>query len=70
MYRPDIIRKKSGAPVLSKKEIDTIGENIVGDFMPEALKSPQEIDIDLLAQDYLGMEQDFQYLSHLVSIWE
>ena len=64
MYRPDIIRKKSGAPVLSKKEIDTIGENIVGDFMPEALKSPQEIDIDLLAQDYLGMEQDFQYLSH------
>lgn len=27
-------------------------------------KSPQEIDIDLLAQDYLGMEQDFQYLSH------
>ena len=32
--------------------------------MPEALKSPQEIDIDLLAQDYLGMDQDFQYLSH------
>ena len=50
MYRPEIKRKRSGAPVLSRKEIDVIGQNIVGDFMPEALKSPQEIDIDLLAQ--------------------
>lgn len=50
--------------MLSRKEIDVIGQNIVGDFMPEALKSPREIDIDLLAQDYLGMDQDFQYLSH------
>lgn len=64
MYMPDITRKRSGTPVLSKKEIDVIGENIVGDFMPEALESPKQIDIDLLAQDYLGMEQDFQYLSH------
>ena len=47
MYRPEIKRKRSGAPVLSRKEIDVIGQNIVGDFMPEALKSPQEIDIDL-----------------------
>lgn len=41
-----------------------MGENLVGEFMPEALKTPQEIDIDLFVQDYLGMEQDFQYLSH------
>lgn len=64
MYRPDIKRKSSGAPVLSRKEIDVIGENLVDEFMPEALKTPQEIDIDLFVQDYLGMEQDFQYLSH------
>jgi Zn-dependent peptidase ImmA (M78 family) len=64
MYRPQIRRKKSGAPVLSRKEIDDIGENLVKDFNPSALITPQEIDIDLLAQDYLGMEQDFQYLSH------
>lgn len=44
--------------------MDIIGENLVGEFMPEALKTPQEIDIDLFVQDYLGMEQDFQYLSH------
>ena len=64
MYRPVITRKKSGAPVLSRKEIDVIGENLVGDFMPDALKTPQEIDIDSFAQNYLGMDQDFQYLSH------
>lgn len=64
MYRADIKRKPSGAPVLSRKEIDVIGENLVDEFMPEALKTPQEIDIDLFVQDYLGMGQDFQYLSH------
>jgi Zn-dependent peptidase ImmA (M78 family) len=64
MVRANITRKKSGVPVLSKDDIDEIGEMIVGDFCPEALKEPQEIDIDLLVQDYLKMEQDFQYLSH------
>lgn len=49
---------------MSRKEIDVIGENLVGDFMPDALKTPQEIDIDSFAQNYLGMDQDFQYLSH------
>lgn len=49
---------------MSRKEIDVIGENLVGDFMPDALESPQEIDIDSFAQNYLGMDQDFQYLSH------
>lgn len=64
MFRPEIRRKKSGAPVLSRKEIDIIGENLVGEFSPNALVTPQEVDIDLFAQDYLGMNQDFQYLSH------
>ena len=49
---------------MSRKEIDLIGENLVGDFMPDALENPQEIDIDSFAQNYLGMDQDFQYLSH------
>lgn len=64
MFRPEIRRKKSGAPVLSRNEIDVIGENLVSEFNPEAMVTPQEVDIDLFAQDYLGMEQDFQYLSH------
>ena len=56
--------KEIRAPVLSRKEIDIIGENLVSDFNPDAMQTPQEIDIDLFVQDYLGADQDFQYLSH------
>ena len=64
MFRPEIKSKKSGAPVLSRKQIDIIGEELVREFNPSALVTPQEIDIDLFTQDYLGMDQDFAYLSH------
>lgn len=64
MYNPVIRRKKTGVPIISRKEIDIIGERLVMDFNPDALVTPQEIDIDLFVQDYLGMEQDYQYLSH------
>ena len=71
MYRPEIKRKRSGAPVLSRKEIDVIGQNIVGDFMPEALKSPQEIDIDLLEILIVGtgLSGNGSGLSVPVSLW-
>lgn len=64
MYKPQIRRKKSGIPVLSKDEIDDIAENLLADYNPEWIKHPQEIDIDLFAQEYLKADQDFQYLSH------
>ena len=44
MYVAEIMRKRSGAPVLSRKEIDDIGENLVSDFNPAAMQMPQEID--------------------------
>lgn len=64
MVRLDICRKRSGVPVLSRKEIDDIGEKLVQDFCPAAMIHPQALDVDLFAQDYLDMEQDYQYLSH------
>lgn len=64
MYRPSIKRKKTGVPVLSRKEIDIIGERLVAEFCPDAVITPQEIDIDLFVQDYLGADMDYQYLSH------
>lgn len=64
MFEPEISRKESGLPILSRKQIDDIGMEIVKDFNADALVNPQAIDIDLLAQDYLGVEQDFAYLSH------
>lgn len=64
MVRLNIRRKKSGVPILSKDQIDDIGEALVADFCPEAMRYPQPINIDLFAQDYLQMEMDYQYLSH------
>lgn len=64
MVRLNINRKRSGVPVLSRKQIDDLGERLVQDFCPDAMVHPQALDVDLFAQDYLGMEQDYQYLSH------
>ena len=64
MVRLNINRKRSGVPVLSRKQIDDLGERLVYDFCPDAMVNPQPLDVDLFAQDYLGMEQDYQYLSH------
>lgn len=64
MVRLNINRKRSGVPILSRKQIDDIGEKLVQDFCPDAMIHPQALDVDLFAQDYLGMEQDYQYLSH------
>lgn len=64
MYRPSYRLKNNGAPVLSTKEIEAIAERFILDFHPEALENPMELDIDSFAFNYLGLKQDFQYLSH------
>lgn len=64
MYTPTFRKNRTNVPVLSKNDIDNIGERLVEDFCPQALTSPMEIDVDRFLTRYLGMEQDFQYLSH------
>ena len=64
MYKPELTKKSTGVPVLSKNEIDSIGERLVTDFCAAALEQPAAVNIDLFAQSYLGLKQDFQYLSH------
>ena len=63
-YTPTLKVKRNGVPILSKNDIDTIGENFVRDFQPEALDNPSPIDIDSFVELYLGMTPAFQYLSH------
>ena len=64
MYKPVYKTGKKGVPILSKKEMDESAENFIWDFHPEAMKTPMQIDIDSFAQNYRGLKQDFQYLSH------
>lgn len=64
MYTPSFRVKKNAVPVLSKKEIDIIGERFVRDFQPDVLKNPAPVDIEAFTECYLGMTMDYQYLSH------
>lgn len=64
MYSPAYRKKKNGVPILNKQEIDIIAEQFIKEFNPQALKIPMEINIDSFVLYYLGMKQDFHYLSH------
>ncbi len=64
MYKPTYRTGRNGVPILGKNEIDEIAENFIRDFCPGAMRTPMKIDIDSFAQNYLGLKQDFQYLSH------
>ena len=60
----DLRMRKNGVPILCREEIDTIAERLVADFNPDMMRTPQEIDIDRFVLQYLGLKQDFHYLSH------
>lgn len=64
MYTPSFKVKKSGVPILSKEDIEVIGERFIRDFCPDALINPQPIDVDKFIESYLGLTPDYQYLSH------
>ncbi len=63
MYHPQISYTRRGIPVMSRAQMDVIAERFLEDFNPEYLKEPCEIDIEQFAMEYLGLRQDFQYLS-------
>ena len=46
MYTPSFKTSATKVPILSKDQLDTIGENLVEDFCPDAMMHPQQIDID------------------------
>lgn len=64
MYRPQFKTKPNGVPVLSKKEIEVIGENFLRDFCPDALTNPQPVDVERFLELYLGLKIDYQFLSN------
>ena len=64
MYLPQFRKKNNNIPILSKVEIDTIAEGFVHNFCPEALHTPQPLNVDLFIEEYLGLTLDYQYLSN------
>lgn len=64
MYSPEFQTSQYGMPIVSGEELDILGERLVIDFSSEMVFTPGEIDIDRFLTGYLGMRQDFCYLSH------
>ncbi|WKY49093.1 ImmA/IrrE family metallo-endopeptidase [Eubacteriaceae bacterium ES3] len=64
MFKPAFRTTINNVPVVNKDQLDSFGEQFVADFCSEAMRVPSEIDIDRFFVRYLGMEQDFQHLSH------
>lgn len=64
MYQPVYRTKANRVPILSKRDISKIGEEFVKDFQPEAITRPQPVDVEAFLELYLGMNIDYQYLSH------
>ena len=64
MYTPSFRVKSNGVPILSKHEIDGIGEQYVKAFCPEVLSHPAPVDIESFVENYLGITPDYQYLSN------
>ena len=63
MYTPSFKVKSNGVPILSKEEIDGIGEQYVKAFCPEVLSHPAPVDIESFVENYLDITPDYQYLS-------
>ncbi len=61
-------RKWSGVPVLTKYEIDTVAEILLQDYNPQVLYEPGALDIEHFCENYVGLEMDYQDLSHNQSI--
>jgi Zn-dependent peptidase ImmA (M78 family) len=64
MLKPRLRYDRHLVPILSKDGIDTLGEAFVRDFNPDAMAEPLPLDVDRFLCDYLGMVQDFAYLSN------
>jgi len=60
--------KSNGVPVLSKADMDSIAEFILRDYNEKVLSEPSPLDIDRFAEFYVGLQMDYQDLTHNRSI--
>lgn len=64
MYIPYYRIDSNKVPILSGREINDIAEQYMIDFSPDVLQHPQAVNIEAFLENYLGLQLDFQFLSH------
>lgn len=60
--------KSNGVPVLSKVDMDSIAEYILRDYDRKVLSEPSPLNIEGFAEFYVGLQMDYQDLTHNRSI--
>ena len=60
--------KSNGVPILSKDDMDFMAEYILRDYSEKALNEPSALDIERFAEFYMGLQMDYQDLTHNRSI--
>lgn len=60
--------KSNGVPILSKVDMDSIAEYLLRDYNKEILTEPAPLDIEQFAEFYVGLQMDYQDLTHNRSI--
>ncbi len=69
MYHPRFRIGKTGVPILRNADIDTDAELFLLEYNPELLKTPQPLDVEDFAENYLGLNIHYEYLSNNGHIW-
>ncbi len=64
MFKPELKYSRSGMPVISNEDIDSLGEFMAVDFDHTSLFIPHPIDIERFVEKYLKMPIEFMHLSH------
>ena len=64
MVRPVMSVSRTGMPVLSKMELEELGEAYVRDFQPSMFADTEPFQAELFATDYLKLELEYQWLSN------
>lgn len=61
--------RSHGVPQLSNAEIEGHVVQLIRDFAPDLLHNPQALDVEMFAENYLGLQLDYADLSHKGFIW-
>ena len=69
MIQPHFKTSMTGVPILKNAAIEADAERILRDYNPSLLETPQALDVDDFAENYLGLRIHYENLSHNGSIW-
>lgn len=69
MYMPNYRVNYRGIPIIKNSFIDYHAEKMIYDYCPDIYKNPRPIDVEDLVFSYMGLKQDFNYLSNSGFIW-